>query len=240
MKISREYIEIQGRDEWDILQKLWEKYVPNSRSTIKEFEEGGAGFLRIYKGKTDQLLHELSLTTLMHYYTPLEGPFFYIPTLDNWTDSHGLKVLEYCCGEYLKDEYRYKDKPPVELVDPEFILDIANALNYGSSKYGKDAFLQVHTDFAKEKLTVSNIIASAMRHLLAIKMGVDTDPESNVSNYALLGARVMMLSRILRDPDIKQILDDRIYSKENLEKRKKEELLKMTDTTIEDEDYEDR
>lgn len=71
------------------------------------------------------------------------------------------------------------DKPMIDLVPPEAIVAIAEALTMGAKKYGKHNWLN--------GMEWSRVYAAAQRHLLSWQQGIDTDEESGMNhlNHAL-------------------------------------------------------
>lgn len=102
-------------------------------------------------------------------------------------------VLDWSQGQKFDQE-----KPRMDLLDPEFLEDVARVLTFGAAKYAAHNWRSgIHT---------SRIIAAAYRHLGAINKGEDIDPESGLPHAAHLGCCVQFLSWTLKHrPD----MDDR-------------------------------
>lgn len=91
-----------------------------------------------------------------------------------------------------------QDKPPMALLDPEFLEGVAKVLGFGANKYAAHNW--------RNGIAVSRLIGAAYRHLGAINKGEDVDPESGLPHSYHLGCCVMFLSSMLQTrPD----LDDR-------------------------------
>ena len=89
-------------------------------------------------------------------------------------------------------------KPPMSLLDAKFLEGVASVLGFGANKYAAHNW--------RNGIHYSRLISAAYRHLGAINMGEDTDPESGLSHSYHLGCCVMFLSEMMRTrPD----LDDR-------------------------------
>lgn len=89
-------------------------------------------------------------------------------------------------------------KPRMDLLDPEFLEDVASVLTFGAAKYAAHNW--------RAGIRVSRLIAAAYRHLGAINRGEDIDPESGLPHVAHLGCCVQFLSWTLKHkPD----MDDR-------------------------------
>lgn len=91
-----------------------------------------------------------------------------------------------------------QEKSRVDLVDPEFIEGLGRVMGFGAKKYAEHNW--------RKGLSISRLIGGAMRHLLAIMRGEDTDPESGLPHVHHLGCCVMFLSWTLVH---KPHLDDR-------------------------------
>ena len=78
-----------------------------------------------------------------------------------------------------------KGKPMVDLVDPKFIIEIAEILTHGACKYGLENW--------KNRLAVRRIYAALQRHLLAWHSGELIDGETNKSHLAHAGCCLMFL-----------------------------------------------
>src|SRR4051812_37067316 len=63
-------------------------------------------------------------------------------------------------------------KPPIDLVDPEFIEGTAGVLGFGANKYKAHQW--------RDGIRYSRLIAAAHRHLNAINKGEDIDVESEL------------------------------------------------------------
>lgn len=89
-------------------------------------------------------------------------------------------------------------KSPIDLVSSEAIFRIADALEFGAKRYGRNNW--------RNGLAWSRITSAALRHLLAWKDGEDTDAESGHSHLAHAGACITFLLEYLKThPE----LDDR-------------------------------
>lgn len=102
---------------------------------------------------------------------------------DSWTEG-GLKADA--------------EKPPVELLDPYALEQIALVLAFGREKYAAHNW--------RKGIRFTRLCAAAIRHTFAILRGEDTDPESGLPHAAHLGCCAMFLIWTMKHrPD----LDDR-------------------------------
>lgn len=90
------------------------------------------------------------------------------------------------------------EKPPMALLDNEFLEGVASVLGFGARKYAAHNW--------RNGISYSRLISAAYRHLGAINSGEDTDSESGLSHAYHLGCCVMFLASMMNHrPD----LDDR-------------------------------
>ncbi len=76
-------------------------------------------------------------------------------------------------------------KPKLHLIEPEFILGLGEVLTGGVEKYGLDNW--------KQGLDLNRLHSALLRHLMAVRMGEELDPESGLSHYYHIAANTMML-----------------------------------------------
>jgi len=85
-------------------------------------------------------------------------------------------------------------KPMVSLVEPKFILGIADILTFGAEKYGKNNWkLAKEDDMARYK-------DALMRHLMSYLDGELLDPESGKPHLHHIGCNLMFLEYFDRQP----------------------------------------
>ena len=89
-------------------------------------------------------------------------------------------------------------KPRMDLLDSEFLEDVARVLTFGAIKYDAHNW--------RNGIRSSRLIAAAYRHLGAINRGEDIDPESGLTHNAHLGCCIMFLGWTLKH---KPEFDDR-------------------------------
>lgn len=77
------------------------------------------------------------------------------------------------------------EKPRMDLLDPEALIQIAKVMTYGAKKYTAHNW--------RGGISWSRVIAAAIRHLFAFMSGEDLDPETGLSHLAHLGCCVMFL-----------------------------------------------
>ena len=97
-----------------------------------------------------------------------------------------------------------EDKPPMALIDPEYLLGVANVLGFGATKYSPNNW--------RGGLQYSRLISAALRHISAINMGEDCDSETGLSHAYHLGCCAMFLASMMNHrPD----MDDRYKGNPN-------------------------
>lgn len=97
-----------------------------------------------------------------------------------------------------------QDKPPMALLDPEFLEGLAGVLGFGANKYAAHNW--------RSGISYSRLISASYRHLGAINKGEDVDDESGQSHVYHLGCCIMFLASMMKHrPD----LDDRYKKEEN-------------------------
>ena len=90
------------------------------------------------------------------------------------------------------------EKPRMDLLDAEFLEDVAYVMGWGAVKYSPNNW--------RNGFKWSRLIAACFRHLCAILRGEDRDPESGFLHSAHLGCMVMFLHNHMKN---KPELDDR-------------------------------
>ena len=109
---------------------------------------------------------------------------------DGWKQPAGVKYDQ--------------DKPPISLVDPEFIEGLALVLGFGANKYSPNNW--------RGGIQFSRLISAAYRHLGAINKGEDIDPESGLPHsYHLACCNMFLASMMKHRPD----MDDRYKGTES-------------------------
>lgn len=110
-------------------------------------------------------------------------------------DIEDYKEMGYKQPEGRKDD---AEKPPMALLDSQFLEGVARVLGFGAKKYAPNNW--------RGGIAYTRLISAAMRHLSAINRGEDIDPESQYPHVYHLGCTVMFLSGMMATrPD----LDDR-------------------------------
>lgn len=94
-----------------------------------------------------------------------------------------------------------KEKPPMALLDSNYLEGVARVLGFGANKY--------HAHNWRNGINVSRLVSAAYRHLGAINKGEDIDSESGLPHVYHLGCCNMFLAEMLKRPE----QDDR-YRKE--------------------------
>lgn len=91
-------------------------------------------------------------------------------------------------------------KPPVDLFDPEFVLEVSRVLDFGAKKYTARNW--------EKGMSWGRCYAALCRHLFAWWSGEDLDPESGLPHLAHAGCCLMFIARFRREQRYAQF-DDR-------------------------------
>jgi hypothetical protein len=110
------------------------------------------------------------------------------------------KYLEGRKDPVAKGEHYDDGKPPMHLLDSEWLEEVARVLGFGGRKYTPENW--------RNGIAVTRLISSCYRHLSAVNKGEDQDPESGLSHAAHLSCDVMFLHWMLSK---RKDLDDRWY-----------------------------
>lgn len=87
-----------------------------------------------------------------------------------------------------------QDKPRVDLVNPEFILGVADVLTFGAKKYEPN-------NWQKVRDAQNRYYAAAQRHMLAWRKGEHIDPESGLNHLYHAACNMMFLSWFDKEQD---------------------------------------
>lgn len=82
------------------------------------------------------------------------------------------------------------DKPPLNLISPYFLDEVATILGFGEAKYGKANW--------KKGIEFSRLVAATKRHLQAVEKGNFIDEESGKSHLAHAACNLMMIFELER------------------------------------------
>lgn len=88
-----------------------------------------------------------------------------------------------------------KGKTRYELIPTHLLKSTADVFEYGANKYST-------WNWAKRGMSISTIIGCIKRHLAALEIGEDIDPESKLPHVGHLGCNLLMLEHafnILKD-----------------------------------------
>lgn len=91
-----------------------------------------------------------------------------------------------------------KEKPRMDLLDPDFLEGVAQVLTFGAEKYAAHNW--------RGGISISRLIAASYRHLGAINRGENIDGESGLPHVHHLACCSMFLSWMLAN---RSDLDDR-------------------------------
>jgi len=101
----------------------------------------------------------------------------------------------------LAGSHKDTGKSRIDLIDPLFIMGVADVLAFGSAKYGDRNWTG--------GIAVSKLFGSLQRHLWKFWNGEDIDPESGLYHLDHAACNLMMIGWMLQDrPDA----DDRFRS----------------------------
>lgn len=90
-------------------------------------------------------------------------------------------------------------KPPVDLIDPEFIFGIAKVLAFGAQKYAPDGW--------KKGMAIGKVLAAAGRHVLQRVGGEINDQETGLSHLYHAACELMFAAYYDRNSIV--VPDDR-------------------------------
>ena len=90
------------------------------------------------------------------------------------------------------------EKPRMELLDPEWLEEVAWVMTFGAKKYAANNW--------RSGISITRLLGAAMRHLLAILRGENTDPETGRSHSAHLACCSMFVFWTLKH---RKDMDDR-------------------------------
>lgn len=82
-------------------------------------------------------------------------------------------------------DHKDEGKPPLQDLDPRFLVDVATVMAFGAKKYGRFNY--------QKGIEVTRLAGSVLRHVYAFIRGVDKDEESGLPHLAHAGASLMML-----------------------------------------------
>lgn len=91
---------------------------------------------------------------------------------DRLPTSSGLKFENQTSGGLKFDS----DKPRMELLDSEFLEEVARVMTAGAVKYSANNW--------RKGLEISRLLGAGLRHITALLRGEDRDPETNLSHAA--------------------------------------------------------
>lgn len=77
------------------------------------------------------------------------------------------------------------EKPRMDLLDTEFLEEVARVLGFGASKYETHNWRKGHK--------ISRLLAASLRHITTFNKGEDLDPESGYSHLAHAACCLMFM-----------------------------------------------
>lgn len=87
-------------------------------------------------------------------------------------------------------------KPRMDLIRPEFLLDLGAALEYGASKY-EESEIETPNYLKDGGMPYSKLIGAMERHTQYFKMKIDIDEESGLYHIVQVAVNAMMLHSYL-------------------------------------------
>jgi len=93
-------------------------------------------------------------------------------------------------GELIQGTKFDDEKPCMDLLDGEWLLDVAGVMTFGKKKYAAHNW--------RKGMDWSRVIGAAYRHLTAINQGQDLDPETGKPHAAHLSCCAMFLNWYLK------------------------------------------
>lgn len=90
-------------------------------------------------------------------------------------------------------DYKYdQGKSRVDLIDPQFILDMGYVLEMGAAKYKEDSWKEVDNG-------INRYYGSLKRHMLHWRKGESMDKESKLSHLAHIAVNAMFLYHLEKE-----------------------------------------
>lgn len=89
-------------------------------------------------------------------------------------------------------------KPRPELLPPIALLQVADVMRFGASKYGARSYA--------EGASTDRLMGSALRHLLSFQASIDIDEESSLPHLAHAAANILIMLDLIARGKLK---DDR-------------------------------
>jgi len=84
------------------------------------------------------------------------------------------------------------EKVPMQLIDPEALLELAKVLGFGANKYAPENW--------RKGIAYTRIIGAIMRHTNAIHRGELLDPETGLLHSAHIMCEAMFLTSYMKQP----------------------------------------
>lgn len=97
-----------------------------------------------------------------------------------------------------------KNKPSMELIDPEFLEEMAKVLDFGKSKYSAHNW--------RGGIQWSRTLGAVLRHTLAYLKGEDLDQETGINHMAHVAVNAMFLVWFAKH---RKDFDDRYIDRSN-------------------------
>lgn len=168
--------------------KYWEEY---RKGTLFESEDPATPGMRIVDAIKDYSSGQEE-TTIINPVTTDNEPIYF-----GSTPTYSFPNVEQ--PQAMENGTKHdQEKPRMELLDAEWLEDVARVMTFGAKKYADHNW--------RSGLRVSRLIGAALRHLMAILRGEDIDKETNLSHASHLSCCAMFLFWTLTH---RKDLDDR-------------------------------
>lgn len=96
--------------------------------------------------------------------------------------------LVYGTDKGVKDD---SEKPAMDLLEPEFITEMAEVLAFGARRYGRFNY--------RRGISTMRLLAAALRHTFAFLGGTDNDKDTGKSHLAHAACSLMMCHYIWKN-----------------------------------------
>jgi len=102
-------------------------------------------------------------------------------------------------------EYKKEGKAPLELLSPDFLREIAKALEIGEKKHADNHYLL-------KGVPITKVIGAAMRHLTQLQEE-NIDEDTGIYHTGLAAACLQIIDCFIKDPTRYGHCDDRRFNK---------------------------
>ena len=125
--------------------------------------------------------------------------------------------------------YKKEGKAPMQLLNPDFLREIAKALEVGETKHAENHYLD------GEGVPITEAIGAALRHIILILEGENIDEETGFYHTGHAAANLQIIDIYLKDLRRYKQCDDRRFNKSRRDMGKgcntEQELQVLSDET---------